>query len=92
MDQTASTNPCYSLWLPPTPQNSSPSRFQQGDRVQFQSYSTGKVLGHLVREANTNSVIVLIVLLDPEYRFNRWMPIERWIETDQIRLLPPDCE
>jgi hypothetical protein len=91
MDETASTQLSNPFCLSPLPQNGPQSRFQQGDRVQFESYSTGKVLGHLIRDVNSQPVIVLIVLLDPEYRFNRWMPVERWIETDKIRRLPSDC-
>ncbi|MGJ3253559.1 MAG: hypothetical protein ACFE0J_20855 [Elainellaceae cyanobacterium] len=79
MDEIASTQP-YLI------SNSDyQSRFRKGDRVQFDHYSKGKVLGHLTRRFSSRSFIILIVLLDPEYRFSRWAPIEQWIENEKIQ-------
>lgn len=79
MDEIASTQT-------PLIQNcDSQSRFRKGDRVQFDQHSKGKVLGHLTRRFHSRSFIILIVLLDPEYRFSRWAPIEQWIENDKIQ-------
>ena len=66
------------------------SRFKKGDRVQYSTFSSGRVLGHEVQIIDGEPTLTLIVLLDPEHRLNAWTPLESWIENDQICLVGRD--
>ena len=62
------------------------SRFKKGDRVQYGTFSSGRVLGHEVQRIDGEPTLTLIVLLDPEHRLNAWTPLESWIEGEQVCL------